>query len=80
MSRGLGRVGRAIKAVFEAAPDDAFTVEELCRLIYPGISQVEKKHRVAVIRAAFRLYPWLMSIYPTTVLVAVSTTEVLLEL
>jgi hypothetical protein len=35
------------------APDDAFTIEELCKRVYAHTTwRVEKKHRVAVIRAA----------------------------
>jgi len=56
MSRGPGRVQRAIKAAFQAEPNNAFTTEELCRRVY-GLrfsyeSSVAKKQRVAVLRAA----------------------------
>jgi hypothetical protein len=51
VSKGPGRVERAIADVFEAEPDNAFTVEDLCDRVYPG-EPVEKKHRVAVLRAA----------------------------
>jgi|SRR5271169_2974524 len=54
MSKGPGRIGRAIAAMFDAEPENAFTVEELCERAYPGVS-VEKKHRVTVIRAANNL-------------------------
>jgi hypothetical protein len=50
MSSGSGRIERAIEQLFIAHPDDAFTTEELCEHIY---SADEKKHRVAVVRAAF---------------------------
>jgi hypothetical protein len=46
MSRGPGRIERAIAAVLDEA--DAFTIEDLCQRIYGG---TEKKHRVAVLRA-----------------------------
>jgi hypothetical protein len=52
MSKGPGRIEQAIAALFKAEPDNAFTVEDLCERVYVGISWVEKKHRVAVIRAA----------------------------
>ncbi len=52
MSRGPGKIERAIEAVFAAEPDDAFTSADLCDRVYPGLNKVEKKHRVAVIRAA----------------------------
>jgi hypothetical protein len=54
MSRGPGRIERAIAAILDAEPDNAFTVEDLCRRIY-GIERVEKRHRVAVLRAAATL-------------------------
>jgi hypothetical protein len=31
------------------------TTEDLCERVYPGVNRVEKKHRVAVLRAANRL-------------------------
>jgi hypothetical protein len=52
MSKGLGRVGRAIEAALIAEPDNAFTVDDLCDRVFPGIDRVQKKHRVSVIRAA----------------------------
>jgi len=52
MSRGPGKIERAIEAVFAAEPDDAFTTADLCDRVYPGLNRVEKKHQVAVIRAA----------------------------
>jgi hypothetical protein len=57
MSKGAGRVERAIAGVFEAEPDNAFTVEDLCDRAYPG-ELVEKKHRVAVLRAAKNPTRW----------------------
>jgi hypothetical protein len=52
MSKGPGRVSRAIETALEAEPDNAFTVEDLCDRVYRGINRVEKKHRVSVLRAA----------------------------
>jgi hypothetical protein len=51
MRRGSGRAEQIIEAVFAAKPDNAFTIEDLCARVYPG-EPIEKKHRVAVIRAA----------------------------
>jgi hypothetical protein len=45
-------------AAFAAEPDNAFLLSELCERIYPRINRVEKKHRVAVARAA-KLIPTL---------------------
>lgn len=52
MSKGAGKVERAIEAAFAADPDNAFTTDELCQLVYSGINSIEKKHRVAVVRSA----------------------------
>ena len=54
MSRGPGRVERAIRKAFTDAPFMAFGVSELCLIAYPGGSPatVTHKHRVAVTRAA----------------------------
>ncbi len=52
MSRGPGRIERAIKAVFDAEPTRVFTTEHLCAQVYAGVPAIEKKHRVSLIRAA----------------------------
>lgn len=51
MSRGQGRIERAILDLFDKHPEGAWTTEDLCRLIYPTANRAEKKHRVAVLRA-----------------------------
>ena len=51
MSRGPGKVQRAIEAAFAATPDAIFVVEELVAIAYPGVVQIERKHRSAVVRA-----------------------------
>jgi hypothetical protein len=50
MSKGLGRTQLSIRQVLQNNPDEAFTVEEMCVLVY-DVSKVEKRHRVAVLRA-----------------------------
>jgi len=55
MSRGPGRVERAIKAAFDAEPTRVFTTEYLCTHVYAGATKIEKKHRVSLIRAAKRV-------------------------
>jgi len=60
MSRGKGRVQRAIEATFAAEPDNALLLSELCERVYPGVNRVEKKHRIAVARAA-KLIPGIRS-------------------
>jgi hypothetical protein len=52
MSRGPGRIERVIEGAFRTHPSGTFTVEELVAIAYPEAAQVEKKHRVGVIRAA----------------------------
>jgi len=52
MSKGPGHVSRAIEAALEVEPDNAFTIEDLCERVYRRLNRVEKKHRVAVLRAA----------------------------
>src|SRR6185312_3972520 len=52
MSRGAGRIQRAIEGAFRQNPSASYSVEELVAIAYPGVNQVEKKHRVAVLRAA----------------------------
>jgi hypothetical protein len=47
-------VERAIGGIFDALPDAAFTTEELCGRVYPGV-EIERKHRVAALRAANKL-------------------------
>ena len=55
MSRGPGRIQRAIIAAFKRYPKRSFTTDELAVLAYPGVRRIEKKHRVAVLRATWRV-------------------------
>lgn len=50
MSRGAGRIQRALIDICERESDNAFTVEDLCDRIFSG-NRIEKKHRVSVLRA-----------------------------
>lgn len=52
MSRGPGKIERAIEEAFKANPDDTFTMDGLVAVAMPGLNEVEKKHRVSVGRAA----------------------------
>lgn len=56
MSKGPGRVQRAIISAFDSAPDQRFTVSEMAALVYPG-APLEKRHFDAVHRALMRLTP-----------------------
>jgi hypothetical protein len=55
MSKGPGRIERAIAAALDAEPDGAFTTDDLCDRVYRGVNRIEKKHRVAELRAASNL-------------------------
>jgi hypothetical protein len=52
MSRGAGRIERAIRALFDAHPDLAFVTDDLVEHCYPGVAAIERKHQVSVLRAA----------------------------
>jgi len=54
MSHGPGHIQRTILALIDAHPDGAWTTSELCQLVYT-VDQVDKKHRVAVLRALRRI-------------------------
>jgi hypothetical protein len=54
MSRGPGRVEKTIAKAFAESPSATFSTDDLIALVYPGV-EVEKKHRVAVLRAADRV-------------------------
>ncbi|SHJ89837.1 hypothetical protein SAMN05444159_1834 [Bradyrhizobium lablabi] len=49
MSRGIGRVGAKLLAIFVDEPADFHPTSKLCKRVY-GVAKVEKKHRVAVLR------------------------------
>ena len=51
MSRGAGRVEQAIFAAFSVV-GTSYTVEDLFNHAYPDAPQLERKHRVAIKRAA----------------------------
>ncbi len=55
MSRGPGKIERAIEAVFNEAPEWAYSVDDLIDRVYPGLNRIEKKHRVSVLRAAHKV-------------------------
>jgi hypothetical protein len=52
MSRGPGRIERVIEALFVSSPSRTFSTDELVAAAFPGVNRTEKKHRVAVLRAA----------------------------
>jgi hypothetical protein len=56
MSRGPGRIERVIADAFTNNPSATFTVADLAASAYPGVNRIEKKHRVAILRAAWSVY------------------------
>ena len=52
MSRGPGKIQRAIADAFRQNPSATYAVDDLAVISYPGLNKIEKKHRVAVVRAA----------------------------
>jgi hypothetical protein len=55
MSRGPGRIERAIEELFAGSPGTAFSTDEIVAVVYRGVNRIEKKHRVATLRAAHRV-------------------------
>jgi hypothetical protein len=47
-----GGIEQAIETLFSNAPSQTFSTEELVTAVFPGVNRIEKKHRVAVLRAA----------------------------
>ena len=56
MSRGSERIEVAVAAVFEKYPERSFTTDELASLVY-NTEDVEKRHRVAMLRATQHVCP-----------------------
>jgi hypothetical protein len=54
MSRGPGHIETKLLRLFSQRPPPILTTAEICRHVY-DVAQVEKKHRVAVLRALKRL-------------------------
>jgi hypothetical protein len=54
MSRGPGHIEAKLLQLFSNQPVAILTTAEICRLVYET-TQVDKKHRVAVVRALKRL-------------------------
>jgi hypothetical protein len=58
VSRGPGRLERAIRALCDANPDAVFATEELAAHCYPAAPEIERKHLVAVRRAMRHVLHW----------------------
>ena len=51
MSRGPGRIQKAVLGLITDDPHGAWRTAELCECVYAGSDRVEKQNRVAVLRA-----------------------------
>jgi len=56
VSRGSERIELAVAAAFEKYPERSFTTDELAALVY-NTEHVEKRHRVAMLRATQHVCP-----------------------
>jgi hypothetical protein len=45
MSKGPGRIERAIRELFDDNPDLAFVTDELCEHCYPAARPIERKQQ-----------------------------------
>lgn len=54
MGRGHGRVARGLIGLFDDQQHEVFSTGELCRIVF-GVSHVEKRHRVSLLRTLKRL-------------------------
>jgi hypothetical protein len=55
MSRGAGRIERALRTLLAAEPTNAFSLADLATHIFPDVRVVQKKHRVSLRRAALKI-------------------------
>jgi hypothetical protein len=56
MSRGPGRIERALRTLFDSAPAGrAFFTDELIEHCFPEIDEIERTHTVSVLRAARKI-------------------------
>jgi hypothetical protein len=55
MSKGPGRIERAIRELFDANLDLAFVTDELAEHCFPDVRPIERKHQVSVLRAAQKI-------------------------
>src|SRR5262249_39275947 len=55
MSRGIGRIERAIETAFLREPNRTFTLEELVPIAYPGLNRPGNRHHLAILRATHKV-------------------------
>jgi hypothetical protein len=56
-AKPLGReqIERAIESAFRENLASAFTTDQLCELVYPGLNRIERKHRAVVVPIARKI-------------------------
>jgi hypothetical protein len=55
MSRGPGRIERAIRELLDTSPDRAFMTADLAKHCFAGADWIERKHEVSVLRAVRKI-------------------------
>jgi hypothetical protein len=55
MSRGYGRIERAIRGIFRPYVEQVFSSDDLVRLVFPDAPEVTKALRASVMRAAHKI-------------------------
>lgn len=55
MSKGPGRIERAIRELFAASPDRAFLTPDLVKHCFASVDRIERKHEVSVLRATRKI-------------------------
>jgi hypothetical protein len=54
MSKGSGKLQTAVLSALRGGPNRSLSLDELVRIVYPDLPQIEKNRRVAVMRVAKR--------------------------
>ena len=55
MSKRVANIESEIASLFVAEPDNAFTIEEICKRIFPDLKHAAKRRRGMVLEAAMNL-------------------------
>jgi hypothetical protein len=55
VSKRVAKIESEIAALFVAEPDNAFTIEEICKRIFPDLKHAAKRRRGVVLKAAMNL-------------------------
>ena len=52
---GPEEIERAVRDTFTSDPNNAFTTDDLCGRVYPGLEEAPRKHRAAIVPIAKRV-------------------------